>query len=341
MNRILALLIPGIFLSGCSGGNSEAPPAEPAALVKTVTATLGAPAETLTVYGAAIAGPAGERGLSAPVEASIFTIHAAPGTQVRAGDAIVTLRPSPNAVLDLNRAANDAAQAGAAYARAKRLRADGLMSDADVESARALAGTAAATKASLARRAGNMTLRAPVSGTVQMIGGSTGDLMAAGAPVARIASEDGARAKFGIDPALARRISRGAPIRISPAADSAGFSVLVSSIDPVADPATRLASLYAPLPSQADIASGEALRGIVTVNRTAAVVTIPYAALLDDGGETFVYVVTKGSAKRQIVEPGAEENGIVEIRSGLAVGAVVVISGGTALEDGMKVRSGK
>ena len=341
MNRFWAMLIPGIFLSGCSGGTPEKPPAEPAALVKTVTATLGAPAETLTVYGAAIAGSAGERGLSAPVEASIFTIHAAPGTQVRAGDAIVTLRPSPNAALDLNRAANDAAQASAAYARAKRLRSDGLMSDADVESARALAGSAAATRSSLAGRLGNLTLRAPVSGTVQMIGGSTGDLMAAGAPVARIASEDGARAKFGIDPALARRISRGAPIRISPVADSAGFSVAVSSVDPVADPTTRLASLYAPLPPQADIASGEALRGVVTVNRTAAVVTIPYAALLNDGGETFVYVVTKGLAKRQVVDVGAEENGIVEIRSGLAVGAVVVTSGGTALEDGMKVRSGK
>ena len=307
-------------------------------MVKTATAILGAPAETVTVYGVASAGPESERGLSAPVEASIAKIHAAPGTQVRAGDAIVTLQPSPNAALDLNRAANDAAQAGAAYARAKRLRADGLMSDADVESARALAGSAAATRASLAGRTGRLTLRAPVSGTVQMIGGNTGDLVAAGAPVARIASEDGARARFGIDPALARRINRGTPIRISPAADSTGFGVLVSNIDPVADPVTRLASLYAPLPPQADIASGETLRGVVTINRNTSAVTIPYAALLDDGGEAFVYVVNKGSVKRQVVETGAEENGIVEIRSGLSVGAVVVISGGTALEDGMKVR---
>lgn len=335
------MLAPLIILSGCSGGTSEAPTTEPAALVKTATAMLGAPAETVTVYGAASAGPASERGLSAPVEATILTIHAAPGTQVRVGDAIVTLRPSPNAALDLNRAANDAAQANAAYARAKRLRADGLMSDADVESARAIANSAAATRASLVGRAGRLTLRSPIFGTVQMIGGSQGDLIAAGAPVARIASEDGARARFGIDPALARRISRGAPIRISPATDSAGFSVSVSSVDPVADSATRLASLYAPLPPQADIASGETLRGVVTINRSTSVVTIPYAALLDDGGETFVYVVSKGLAKRQIVEAGAEENGIVAIHSGLGVGAVVVISGGTALEDGMKVRFGK
>ena len=66
-----------------------------------------------------------------------------------------------------------------------------------------------------------------------------------------------------------------------------------------------------------------------------------HVILLDDGGETFVYVVTKGVAKRHVVDVGAEENGIVEIRSGLAVGTVVVTSGGTALQDGMKVRTGK
>jgi RND family efflux transporter MFP subunit len=340
MKCLPPLLTLGMLLSACSGQAPESA-ADPVALVKTAVASLGAPAETVTVYGAASAGPASERGLSAPVESIIRTIYAPQGSVVGAGDPVVSLSPSPGAALELGKAANEAAQAGAAYARAKRLRADGLMSDADVESARALATTAAATRASLAGRAGGLVLRASVRGTVQMISGAPGDLVAAGAPVARIAAEGGARARFGIDPALARRISPGAAIRISPAADATSFTVPVSSIDPVADPVTRLASLYAPLPAQAEIASGETLRATVIIGRRSGVVTIPYAALLDDSGETFVFTVEKGVARRQVVMTGAEDAGLVEIRSGLGAGAVVVTAGGTALEDGMKIRVGK
>jgi RND family efflux transporter MFP subunit len=340
MKRISLLVAMVASLSGCSENAAETS-VEPTALVKTATAMLGEPAETVTVYGAASAGSASERALSAPIESTIRTVFALEGTQVRAGDPIVSLSLSPSAALDLSKAANDAAQAGAAFARAKRLRMDGLMSDADVESAAALAASAGATRASLSARSGGLVLRSPVGGTVQMISGSPGDLIVAGAPVARIAAAGGARARFGIDPALARRIARGASIHISPAADSAGFTVPVSSVDPVADPATRLASLYAPLPPQAGIASGETLRGVVTIGRRSGVVTIPYEALFDDGGESYVFTVEKGVAARKVVTVGADDNGIVEIRSGLNAGAVVVIAGGTALEDGMKVRLGK
>ena len=122
------------------------------------------------------------------------------------------------------------------------------------------------------------------------------------------------------------------------AADAPAFDVEVTSVDPVADPQTRLASLYAPIPPQANIASGETLRGVVTVGRRAGVLAIPYAALLDDGGEAYVFTVEEGVAKRRTVTTGAEDNGLIEIRSGLEPGSKVVVSGGTALEDGIRVR---
>lgn len=342
MKRLAFSLLALGQLSACSGGTAEQKTAEPVAQVKVAIATLGEPAETVAVYGVASAGAATEWGLSAPVESIVVAIHAPPGTQVRAGEAIVTLRPSPSAALDYARAGNDAAQAVAAYERAKRLRADGLMSDADVESARALAASASSTRASLARRNGSLTLRAPLAGTVQMIGGSVGDLLAAGIPVAKIAKTGGAsRARFGIDPALARRISAGATIRISPAASSIGYTVRVSSVDPVADPQTRLASIYAPIPPQANIASGETLSGLVTISRHAGAITIPYSALLDDGGQAYVFEVDGGVAHRKTVTTGAEEGGMIEITTGLVSGAQIVTSGGTALEDGMKVHTVK
>lgn len=341
MNRLLLTILTLAPLAACSDGVSESASAEPVALVKTATAALGEPAETLIVYGAATAGPASELALSAPVESIIATIHAPPGTLVKVGQAIVTLRPSPNAALDFGKSANDSLQTEAAYARARRLRSDGLMSDGDVESARSLAASAAATRASLGRRVASLTLRAAFSGTVQMIGGSPGDVLAAGAPAARVAATGQVRARFGIDPALARRIVPGASIIVSPATASSGFAVTVTSVDPVADPQTRLASLYANIMPQSNIASGETLRGLVTIGHRSGVVTVPYGALLDDGGETYVFVVSNSIAHRKTVTTGAADKGVIEIQSGLKAGEEIVVSGGTALEDGIKVRVAK
>ncbi len=338
MKSVLAWVTLLLSLVGCSGETEDPATAAPTALVTLASAVLGDVAETAIVYGEASAGPASERALVAPVESIIVTIQAPLGARVEAGQAIVTLRPSPVSALATAQASNDAAQTQAAFARAQRLRVDGLMSDADVESARAAAAGAAALRASLTRRTAELTLRAPTAGTVQMLGGSAGDLLAAGTPVVRLAMSTGVRARFGIDPALARVLKPGADIQISPAAETAGFKVQVASVDPVADPQTRLAALYAPLPAQANIARGEILRGSVTVELHSQVVTVPYAALLDDGGEAYVFVIEDEVAKRQVVTTGAEENGLIEIRSGLAAGAQVVISGGTSLEDGMPVR---
>lgn len=66
---------------------------------------------------------------------------------------------------------------------------------------------------------------------------------------------------------------------------------------------------------------------------------VPYSAVLDDGGQPFVFVVTKGVAHRRDVRLGASNGVTISVASGIALGDQVVIEGGTALEDGMKVRT--
>ena len=67
--------------------------------------------------------------------------------------------------------------------------------------------------------------------------------------------------------------------------------------------------------------------------------TIPYAALLDDGGQPFVYVAKDGVAHRHDVETGPATGDRIAIIKGISVNDQVVTQGGTALEDGMKVRT--
>lgn len=331
------LLLAAAALSACSKPAAEKAPV-PVALVKVAAAEQGAVRETVTLYGSAENGAGGNSVLSAPAEAIVTAIDAPVGTPVRAGQIVVRLRPSATVQLDIARVSSDATTARLALARAQRLRADGLVGDAEVEAARAAAGTAQATLASLTSRSASLDLRAPVSGFVQTIANSPGDLVAAGASVATISRAGNLRGRFGVDPALARRIPGGTSIRI---AGSGGtpFGVPVLSVDPVVDPQTRLASLYVGIPAAAGIGAGETLSGELLVSSAGNALTIPYGALLDEAGQPFVYVVVSGVAKRRdiVVAPGSGDR--VPVTSGLKPGEIVVTEGGTALEDGMKVRT--
>lgn len=336
-------LAPLLLLAGCGSGaadDAEKKP-DPIALVRTAPATLGASVDQVTVYGAAEAAPGAERSIIAPAEAIVARIVAPTGTAVKAGQAILELRPSRTTATDFAKASSDAAAAAAAFARAKRLRADGLVSDADVETARAAAQTARATRANLGMAAGGLTLRAPIAGTVQGLSARTGDQIAAGAAVATIAIRGDLRARFGIDPALAQRIHAGQAIAFDSVAGDAHAASSVTGVDTSIDATTRLASIYARVPAGAGVGPGEPLRAAVSVGGGGTSgITIPYAALLDDGGRSYVFVVKGDAAHSVDVSPGNSMGDRIQILKGLQPGDQVVTRGGTGLEDGMKVRTG-
>jgi len=64
---------------------------------------------------------------------------------------------------------------------------------------------------------------------------------------------------------------------------------------------------------------------------------IPANALLDEDEETTVYVVQDDEVVRRAVEVGIEEDGRVEILSGLLDDDQVVVIGHSGLRDGSKV----
>lgn len=323
------------LLCACSAPSTDETP-EPVALVTVATAAPKTVGETVKLYGIADAGPGGQASLVAPIEVRLVAIEAPVGTAVGQGQAVLRLAPGPTATLDIAKARSDAQAAAAAYARAQRMRADGLMSDADVETARAALATASATVASLTDRA--LTLRAPMAGHVEGITAQPGDIIAAGTTVASISGNGAARARFGVDPGQARTIRAGAAVTIARAGAGDRFPSHIVSVDPVVDPQTKLASVYATLPAASQVRTGEALTGAVMLNGGKAGLVIPYAALLDDAGQPYVFVVARGVASRRDIATGASDGTHVAVARGLKAGDRVVVEGGTALEDGMKVR---
>lgn len=347
MIRTLPIAV-SILLAGCGGGAEPAANTEastesaaddaPTAEVRVAVAMLGAISDSVTAYGATEAGPGNDRSVVAPAEAIVAQILAPTGTAVGAGQAIVTLLPSRTSRLEAVKAVSDARVADAALARAVRLRRDGLVSDADVETARAASATAHATVASVGVPGGGLTLRAPTGGTVENLTARPGDQIAAGATVATVAGRGDVRARFGVDPAIAPRIRVGRTAQVQLLDGSAAVLAPIVGVDPTVDATTRLASVFVKIPGGVSRSPGEPLRATVRVGAIASGITIPYAALLDDGGRSFVFVIKKGVAKSVDVSPGSSSGDRIQILRGLQPGDRVVVEGGTALEDDMKVR---
>lgn len=338
---LLAPLV--LVLAACSGGAKDdeaaaAKPADPVAEVHTAAAVAGASAATATVYGAAEAGAGGERTLTAPVEAVVARVLVPSGDAVAPGQAVVVLNPGPAAQLDLGKARSDASTATAALARARRLRADGLMSDADVETARAAAQVATTTASSLGARGSQLTLRAPVAGTVTAIANAPGDLVAAGTAVVHIAARGGLRARFGIEPQRLARLHVGGTVTVRDEAGGAVGAATITAIDPLVDPTTRLASVFTTLPPGIRAGAGEQLSAAVALGGDVPGVTVPEAALGDDAGQTFVYVISGGVAHKRAVGTGPLADGRAAVTRGLNAGERVAIDGLTGLDDGIKVR---
>ena len=333
-------LLAVLALAGCGGGDSAAP-AEPTpvALVTLAAATAGSLERTVTLYGAAESSAAGGQSLNAPVEAVVSAIPVAVGQPVSRGQVIARLSPASTTKLDLVRASADARAADAAYQRAKRLRADGLVGDAEVESARAAATSTDATRKSLSAQANGLTLRAPVAGIVETVPVRPGDRVMAAVTIATLVRPGNLRARFGVEPAIARTLTPGDRVLVTPGSGLAPVAAPILSVSPIVDPQTGLASLFAAIPDQSGIAAGTSLTGEVTVGRSGDTLTIPYEALLDEGGQPYVFTVSGGVAHRQDVTVGPVSGGRVAITKGLAAGAQVVVKGGTALDDGVKVRT--
>lgn len=334
------LLVVSIFLlAACGkaadeGGNSSD---QPVAEVRVAIASLGSNEGSITAYGATEAGPGSTHSLVAPAEAIVDTVFAPTGTAVGAGQPVIALRASRTSRLESAKALSDSQAANAAFARAERLRKDGLASNADVETARSAATTARAAVANIGI-SGRLTLRAPVSGTVQGLTVKPGDQVATGTSIAAVVTRGELRARFGVDPAIAPRIHSGTTAQVQLVSGGTPVTVPVVGVDPTVDATTRLSSVFVRIPAGLNFAAGESLRATFDVGATGQGITVPYAALLDDGGRSYVFVVQKGVAKRVDVSPGNSAGDSVQILKGVQPGDEVVVEGGTALDDGMKVR---
>ena len=125
------------------------------------------------------------------------------------------------------------------------------------------------------------------------------------------------------------RVRRGQEVKVSvPAFPGSSFAGKVILISSVVDPETRTVKVRTEVPNPDSKLKPDMFANveiITDMHRTA--ISIPQSALLNDGGQTVVFVAAGSDYQKRTVTAGIQSNGRVEILDGLQAGDKVVVKG--------------
>jgi membrane fusion protein (multidrug efflux system) len=278
--------------------------------------------------------------LTAEVSGHVEAIHFREGTEVEAGALLVELDAGQQRAR-VARAEARLEEARLDLERARELRVDRAIAQAELDRLEAAFASARAeldlARADLAER----RLRAPFTGRIGLRGVSPGSLVSPGTPIATLYAPDPLELRFGLSQRLLRDLVPGLPVAArSDAFPGRTFSGEIARIAPGVDPDTRSVAVEAELPNaDGRLRPGLFMQVEVTLERRPEALVIPEEALLRRGDAAFVYVVgPDGTAVRRDVRIGERRPGRVEVREGLALGERVVTGGLQQVVPGRPVR---
>lgn len=333
------LALAAFFLAACQPGAGDSDSDEdeaPAIPVETATPTR---ADIFAVY----------RG-SAPIEAfADATVIAKVGGEVRAilveeGDDVTV--GEVLARLDGDRLRFEMQQAEANLRKLQRdyqrnvdLSERGLISAGDLEKIQyeMEALQAAFDLASL--ELGYTQIRAPIAGVISERFIKLGNTIDVNAPVFQVTSLEPLISYLHVPEREYRRIDAGqdAAIHID-ALTGSQFDAKVSRVSPVIDPATGTFKITIEVsdPSRR-LKPGMFGRISIVYDRHANAMQIPRSAIIEEAGQSAVYVITNNVAERRVIRTGYAEGGQIEVLEGLDETEAFVIVGQTNLKNGSKV----
>ncbi|MDE2439824.1 MAG: efflux RND transporter periplasmic adaptor subunit [Betaproteobacteria bacterium] len=341
------LLIGGTLLGGCRGGDAT-PPLTPVVLIQPAA---GAPSAGATYTGEVRARH--EVDLAFRVGGKIAARLVDAGAEIKVGQPLARLDPA-----DLQLAASSAraqlasAESELANARAEHERYAGLLAKKFVSQAtfdakdNAFNGAQARLEQARAQNqiSGNQaaygTLSSETSAVVTAVLADTGQVVAAGQPVLRVARPEEKEVAIAVPESRLAEIRTAKEIRVGLwAAPATVLTGELRELSPAADQATRTYAarirLIAPPP---EVRLGMTAR-VQLGGNTASELLVPLGAVIDIGGGPFVRVVKDGKVVSRPVSIASFREDGAAISSGLQTGEAVIVSGAAKLVDGQAVQA--
>ena len=276
------------------------------------------------------------------------------GANVKDGQVLMRLDPQDLRLAEAqSRAALRAAEterdlARADYERHQNLRARNFVSqavlDAKQAALRAAEANVDAARAGLraqSNQAGYANLVSDLDGVVTAVDAEVGQVVAAGAPVVRVARTDEKEVVIGIPEDRVGALRQASRVQVRLWANRAeAIPGRIREVSPVADPATRTYAVKVAIPARADIRLGMTATVEMTTagSADAAALRVPLSALVHDRGATGVWVVERGAVQLRRVEVAGQSGNDILLSGGVQPGQTVVTAGVHLLKPGQKVR---
>jgi len=183
-------------------------------------------------------------------------------------------------------------------------------------------------------------LRAAFAGQVTERQIVPGQQVEASAPAFTIGDFSPLRVRVHLPEAVARKVSPGQRVLVSPEAADVPLEAVVERVSPVVDPATSTIRLTLLLD---DTEAGARVGGFVKVRITTDqhhdALAIPKLALVEDGSLRSVFVAEADTVRKVEIETGLYDETHIEILEGLFPGDFVVTMGQGGLRTGSKIEA--
>ena len=333
------LLLAAILLAACQpgAGDAEADADEaPAIPVETATPTRD---DILAVYsGTAPIEAFADATVIAKVGGEVRDILVEEGDDVETGDVL--------ARLDGDRLRLEAEQAEANlhklqrdYQRNVDLNERGLISVGDFEKIQYEMEALKATFDMARLELGYTEIRAPIDGVISERYIKVGNTIDVNAPAFQVTSLEPLVSYLHVPEREYRRIDSGqdAVIHIDALAGSQ-FDAIVSRVSPVVDPATGTFKITIEVSdSSRRLKPGMFGRINIVYDMHADAMQIPRSAIVEEAGESAIYVIDENVAERRIIRTGYTEGGQIEVLEGLDESEEFVVVGQTSLKNGSRV----
>lgn len=211
-----------------------------------------------------------------------------------------------------------------------------------VEQLRAAEAQAAGAEASLAVarvRVRDLVLTAPFAGTVLQRMVEPGESVSPAVPSFVLAQIDVVDVELAVSERhrAALRVGQGVTITVD-ALPGRTFEGRIAEISPAASALSRSFVVKARVANGGRaLQPGMFARGAIVTARRTGVLQVPEQAVLTTPGGPILFVVEGGRAVRRAVTPGERQDGLVEIRAGVAAGEPVIVAGQEGLTDNQAV----
>jgi membrane fusion protein (multidrug efflux system) len=276
--------------------------------------------------------------ITPPVTERVASIHFEDGEHVEKGQLLVELdHAEESATVEEARVSFEEEQRQ--FARVRSLHENDLVSDEELDAARADLEASQARLHAAEARLRNRLIEAPFEGVLGIRRVSPGALVTPGDVITTLDDLRVVKVDFTVPEALLSQVGEGQSIvgRAS-AWPEERFEGRVTGIDSRVDPTTRAVGMQATIPNRDGLLRSGMLLTIELTCCPRESVSVPERALLSYADRQYVFVVRGGeTAEQREVALGARSVGRVEVTGGLAPGDTVVVDGLLSLRDGAQV----